>query len=155
MGHWGRKVQLVHSGSVPHPTLPDPPKICFQTIPNQDSSLCKGISGSYYRRLTFKWKKKEIVIYLHMKWKVCLSAGKAKLEFKIYTLAKITSAMRNMHEVFWKAGIPNRREHIWMATQKYFYICTNKISCPHCVLFIKSFHQKKVNQYGNDNSWDI
>lgn len=61
-------------------------------------------------------KKKKIIMYLCLKLKVCLSVGIAKLVFKIHALAKNTSAMRNMHEIFWKAGIPHRREYIPMGT---------------------------------------
>lgn len=66
-------------------------------------------------------KRKEIVRYLFVQQKVCLSAGIAKLIFTMHRLAKITSAMRNIHEVVWKAGIPDGRQPIRMRMQKYFY----------------------------------
>lgn len=65
-------------------------------------------------------KRKEIVIYIFVKQKVCLSAGTAKLIFTMHRLEKITSAMRIIHEVVWEAGIPEGKEHIWVRMQKYF-----------------------------------
>lgn len=60
--------------------------------------------------------------------------------------------MRNRHEIFWKAGTPRGREHVQMGMHKYFYIFTSKYSCPQHMIFIRNFHQKEINQDGNDNS---
>lgn len=94
-------------------------------------------------------KRKEIVIYLFVKQKVCLSAGLAKLIFTMHRLAKITSAMRNTRGSLesrnsrWKRVYLNENAKIFL----------HKYSWPQYVIFI-SFHQKEINQYGNDSSWD-
>lgn len=84
---------------MPFPTLPDPPEISFQTKANQDSSLCNISVILQEIYIQVEEKRKEILIYLFVEQKACLSAGIAKLIFTMHRLAKITSAMRNIHGV--------------------------------------------------------